>query len=55
VAFTAAEAFDIGLMYTAAKMKASAHPVFRRIWWAIPVSMTAGHLAADHDNIHVAR
>jgi hypothetical protein len=55
VAFTAGQAFDIGLMYTAAKMKGSKHPVFRNIWWVIPVSMTIGHLAAYQHNIHVAR
>jgi len=55
VAFTAGEAFDIGLLYTAAKMKGSNHPVFRKIWWVIPLSMTAGHLAAYQHNINVAR
>jgi hypothetical protein len=55
VAFTAGQAFDIGLMFTAAKMKGSQHPVFRKVWWVIPVSMVVGHLAAYHHNIHVAR
>jgi hypothetical protein len=55
VAFTAGQAFDIGLMYTAAKMKGSKHPVFRNVWWVIPVSITVGHLAAYQHNIRVAR
>ena len=55
VAFTAGQAFDIGLMYTSALMKGSKHPAFRKIWWVIPVSMTVGHLAAYQHNIHVAR
>jgi hypothetical protein len=55
VAFAAGAAFDIGVMYLVAKMKGSEHPVFRRIWWGIPVSMTVGHLAAYQHNLHVAR
>jgi hypothetical protein len=50
VAFTAGEAFDVGVMAVAAKMKASERPVFRHTWWFVPVALTAGHVMATRHN-----
>jgi len=55
VAFTAGEAFDIGVMVVAAKMKGAKRPLYRRAWWVVPVALTAGHLLAARHNMNLAR
>jgi hypothetical protein len=53
VTFTAGVALDVGIMAIAAKMKTSRHERFRRIWWVVPVVLTAGHLLAYRHNLRV--
>ena len=55
VTFVAGEAFDIGVMTVAAKMKASERSWVRHIWWVAPIAIAAGHAAAYRHNINLAR
>jgi hypothetical protein len=55
VTFTAGQAFDIGVMALAAKMKASKKPQIRNIWWVVPVALTTGHVIAFNHNRQLAR
>ncbi|HUL71746.1 MAG TPA: hypothetical protein VLT86_01510 [Vicinamibacterales bacterium] len=51
VAFTAGEAFDVGVMVIAAKMKGARRPFYRRTWWILPVAIAAGHVMATRHNM----
>jgi len=53
--YAAGEAFDIGVMVVAAKMKGSDNKVYRRTWWVMPIALTTGHLLAYRHNLGVAR
>ena len=53
VALVAGEAFDIGVMLVAAKMKGSDRPLFGKTWWVMPVAMTAGHIMATRHNMAI--
>ena len=55
VAFAAGEAFDVGVMVVAAKMKGSDNKLYRRTWWVVPIALTAGHAIAYRHNLSVAR
>ena len=55
VAFTAGEAFDVGVMVVAGKMKASDNTFCRRTWWVVPIALTTGHMLAYRHNLGVAR
>jgi hypothetical protein len=52
-AFTAGEAFDVGVMWIAFKMKGSDRPLFRKTWWVVPVALTAGHALATRHNMTI--
>jgi len=54
VAFTAGEAFDLGVMAVAAKIRGSRSPM-RRIWWLVPAALTTGHLVAYRHNLQIER
>ncbi len=53
--YVAGEAFDIGVMALAAKMKASDRAWVRRTWWVIPAALITGHTVAYRHNVNVAR
>lgn len=53
VAFSAGLGFDVGVMAVAASMKRSER--FHRIWWVVPIALTAGHVWAYRHNLNVAR
>jgi hypothetical protein len=53
--YAAGEAFDVGVMVVAAKMKGSDNKFYRRTWWVIPIALTTGHLIAYRHNLGVAR
>jgi hypothetical protein len=55
VAISAGMTFDIGVMAIAAKMKGSPQARFHRVWWVVPVALTAGHALAYRHNLGVAR
>jgi hypothetical protein len=55
VTFTAAETFDMGVMFIAFKMKGSERPQVRNVWWVMPVALTAGHVAAYRHNLKVGQ
>ena len=44
VTYAAGEAFDIGVMVVAAKMKGSENKFYRRTWWVVPIALTTGHV-----------
>ena len=53
--FAAGEAFDIGVMALAAKMKGSSHSWARHTWWVVPIALTTGHAIAFRHNNNLAR
>lgn len=55
VTYAAGEAFDVGVMVVAAKMKGSDNKLYRRTWWIVPIALTTGHVLAYRHNIGVAR
>jgi len=55
VTYAAGEAFDVGVMVVAAKMKGSDNRVYRRTWWVVPIALTTGHVLAYRHNLGVAR
>jgi hypothetical protein len=55
VTYAAGEAFDVGVMVVAAKMKGSENKLYRRTWWVVPIALTTGHLIAYRHNLGVAR
>lgn len=55
VTYAAGEAFDVGVMVVAAKMKGSENTFYRRTWWVVPIALTTGHLIAYRHNLGVAR
>src|SRR5262245_5449885 len=55
VAFTSGEAFDVGVMIVAAKMKGSDNMIYRRTWWVVPIALTTGHVLGYRHNLGVAR
>jgi hypothetical protein len=55
VTYAAGEAFDIGVMVVAAKMKGSENKLYRRTWWVVPIALTTGHMLAYRHNLGVAR
>lgn len=44
---------DAGVIFASYKMKKQ-DSKFKRVWWTIPVGVTAGHLAAGTINIKIA-
>jgi hypothetical protein len=55
VTYAAGEAFDIGVMVVAARMKGSENKFYRRTWWIVPIALTTGHVMAYRHNLGVAR
>ena len=55
VTYAAGEAFDIGVMVVAARMKGSENKFYRRTWWVVPIALTTGHVIAYRHNLGVAR
>ena len=55
VTYAAREAFDIGVMVVAARMKGSENKFYRRTWWIVPIALTTGHVMAYRHNLGVAR
>jgi hypothetical protein len=53
--YAAGEAFDVGVMVIAAKMKGSDNKFSRRTWWVVPIALTTGHVIAYRHNLGVAR
>lgn len=53
--YAAGEAFDIGVMVVAAKMKGSENTFYRRTWWVVPIALTTGHMLAYRHNLGVAK
>lgn len=55
VAFAAAEAFDIGVMTVAARMRRAERASVRRLWWVVPAVLTVGHAIAYRHNQRIGR
>ena len=55
VTMSAGVAFDVGVMALAAQMKRSPEARFHRIWWVIPIALTAGHVIAYRHNLRVGQ
>jgi hypothetical protein len=53
VAFVAAEAFDVGVLTLAARMRKADRASVRRLWWVVPVALTIGHAVAYRHNLRV--
>jgi len=54
VAFAAAEAFDVGVLTLAARMRKADRASVRRLWWVVPAVLTLGHAVAYRHNLRVA-
>ena len=54
-AYAAGVAFDTSIMYLSARMRTAANPVLRKIWFALPVSLIAGHAWAMRHNYGLRR
>ena len=53
--YSAGLAFDTGVIYLAAKMRNASNPAVRRIWFVLPVALTAGHVIAARHNYGLRR
>jgi hypothetical protein len=55
LAYSAGEAFDVGVLALAARMKGAQRASVRRLWWVVPAALTAGHILAYRSNLRVAQ
>ncbi|MEQ1871033.1 MAG: hypothetical protein ABL961_13545 [Vicinamibacterales bacterium] len=55
VAYAVAEAFDLGVMTLAARMRHAERRSVRRLWWVVPAALTAAHAVAYRHNLGVGR